>query len=60
MLSKKQKLIKRFIDIIGSSIGIVIFIIPIFILIVISTIVHQEFGVFFQKRVGKNAKIFTV
>jgi lipopolysaccharide/colanic/teichoic acid biosynthesis glycosyltransferase len=60
MLSKKQKLLKRFIDIIGSCIGIVIFTIPIFSLIVISTIVHQEFGVFFQKRVGKNAKIFTV
>lgn len=60
MLSKKQKLLKRFIDIIGSCIGIVIFTIPIFSLIVISTIVHQEFGVFYQKRVGKNAKIFTV
>jgi lipopolysaccharide/colanic/teichoic acid biosynthesis glycosyltransferase len=60
MLSKKQKLIKRFIDIIGSCIGIVIFTIPIFILIVISTIVHQEFGVFFQKRVGEHGEIFNV
>jgi lipopolysaccharide/colanic/teichoic acid biosynthesis glycosyltransferase len=60
MLSKKQKLLKRFIDIIGSCIGIVIFTIPIFSLIVISTIVHQEFGVFFQKRVGRNAFFFTV
>ena len=60
MLSKKQKLLKRFIDIIGSCIGIVIFTIPIFSLIVISTIVHQEFGVFFQKRVGRNAIFFTV
>ena len=60
MLSKKQKLMKRFVDIIGSCIGIVIFAIPIFILIVISSIVHQEFGVFFQKRVGENAKLFTI
>tara|TARA_B100000768_G_scaffold175388_1_gene186742 strand:+ start:583 stop:1179 length:597 start_codon:yes stop_codon:yes gene_type:complete len=60
MLSTKQKRTKRCVDLLLSSIGIVIFTLPIFILVIISTIVHQEFGVFFQKRVGKNAKIFTV
>ena len=60
MLSIKQKRTKRYVDFLLSSIGIVIFTVPIFILVIISTIVHQEFGVFFQKRVGKNAKIFTV
>lgn len=60
MLSIKQKRTKRCVDLLLSSIGIVIFTVPIFILVIISTIVHQEFGVFFQKRVGKNAKIFTV
>jgi lipopolysaccharide/colanic/teichoic acid biosynthesis glycosyltransferase len=60
MLSTKQKRTKRCVDLLLSSIGIVIFTVPIFILVIISTIVHQEFGVFFQKRVGKNAKIFTV
>lgn len=60
MLSIKQKRTKRCVDLLLSSIGIVIFTLPIFILVIISSIVHQEFGVFFQKRVGKNAKIFTV
>ena len=60
MLSTKQKRIKRCVDLLLSSIGIVIFTVPIFILVIISTIVHQEFGVFFQKRVGKNAKVFTI
>ena len=60
MLSTKQKRTKRCVDLLLSSIGIVIFTLPIFILVIISSIVHQEFGVFFQKRVGKNAKIFTV
>jgi len=60
MLSIKQKRIKRCVDLLLSSIGIVIFTVPIFILVIISTIVHQEFGVFFQKRVGKNAKVFTI
>ena len=60
MLSIKQKRTKRCVDLLLSSIGIVIFTVPIFILVIISTIVHQEFGVFFQKRVGENAKIFTV
>jgi len=60
MLSKKQRLTKRFVDIILSFIGIVIFTVPIFILIIISTIINQEYGVFFQKRVGENATIFTI
>ena len=60
MLSIKQKRIKRCVDLLLSSIGIVIFTVPIFTLVIISTIVHQEFGVFFQKRVGKNAKVFTI
>jgi lipopolysaccharide/colanic/teichoic acid biosynthesis glycosyltransferase len=60
MLSTKQKRTKRCVDLLLSSIGIVIFTIQIFSLIVISTIVHQEFGVFFQKRVGRNAIFFTV
>ena len=60
MLSNKQKLIKRLIDFFLSLIGIIIFIIPIFILFVVSTIVNKEFGFFFQKRVGENGELFTI
>lgn len=60
MLSKKQKRIKRFTDIILSFIGIIIFIIPIFILFLISTLVNKEFGIFFQQRVGENGSIFKI
>ncbi|ARV05964.1 hypothetical protein BTO04_04280 [Polaribacter sp. SA4-10] len=60
MLSHKQKLIKRFSDFFLSLIGIVFFIIPIFILFIISTIINKELGVFFQKRVGQNGKLFTI
>ena len=49
MLSQKQKLVKRIIDVFLSFIGIVFFIIPILILVVISTIINKEFGIFFQK-----------
>lgn len=60
MLSQKQKRIKRLIDFFLSVIGIVFFIIPIFILFIISTVINKEFGVFFQKRVGENGKLFTI
>lgn len=60
MLSKKQKIIKRFIDLILSFIGIVIFIIPIFVLFLISTLINKEFGIFFQPRVGQNGSIFRI
>ncbi len=60
MLSARQKNTKRIVDIFISLIGIIIFIIPIFILVLISTFYLREFGVFTQKRVGKNAKLFTI
>lgn len=60
MLSFRQKIIKRIVDIVLSLIGIVIFIIPIFVLVIISTISNKEFGVFTQKRVGQKGKLFTI
>ncbi|TVZ55179.1 lipopolysaccharide/colanic/teichoic acid biosynthesis glycosyltransferase [Lutibacter sp. Hel_I_33_5] len=60
MLSVKQKVIKRFIDIIFSLSGITLLIIPISILVLLSTIINNEFGIFFQKRVGEKGVVFTI
>ncbi len=60
MLSLRQRIIKRVFDIFISLIGIVIFIIPIFLLMILSTILHKEFGIFTQKRVGQFGKTFTI
>lgn len=60
MLSLKQRILKRLLDIFLSLIGIMLCIIPIFVLFIISTIVHKEFGFFVQKRVGKKGKLFLI
>ena len=60
MLSQKQQIVKRFVDIVLSLIGIVIFAIPIFVLVIISSFENKEFGIFRQIRVGRNAKLFTI
>lgn len=60
MLSFKQRVVKRVLDIFMSIIGIILFIIPIFILVILSTIINKEFGIFTQKRVGKEAKLFSI
>jgi len=60
MLSKKQQIVKRIFDLVFSFIGIVIFLLPILILIVISTISTKKFGLFSQRRVGQHARMFTM
>ena len=60
MLSLKQRILKRILDIFISLIGIIIFIIPIFILVILSTIINKEFGIFTQKRIGINANPFFI
>ncbi len=58
MLSKKQQIIKRVFDIILSVIGLFVFLIPMFILTIIASVSTKSFGVFSQKRVGKDAVLF--
>ena len=60
MLSLKQQRIKRVFDIIVSLVGIIVTLTPLVLLVIISSISTKSFGIFFQKRVGKNAKIFTL
>lgn len=60
MLSYKQQIIKRFVDIVFSLLGITLSLVPMLTLIITSTISTKSFGVFYQKRVGRNAKLFTM
>ncbi len=57
-MSTFDKFIKRSFDIFLSSVGIVIFLLPIIFLWGVSSLDTKLNGFFFQKRVGKNGKIF--
>jgi len=59
-LNKKQEFIKRSFDFFFSLIGLVFLIVPILILIVLATISTKKNGLFWQQRVGKQAKLFTM
>jgi lipopolysaccharide/colanic/teichoic acid biosynthesis glycosyltransferase len=59
-LNKNQQLIKRLFDLFFSFIGILVFIIPILVLVVLATISTKKFGLYTQLRVGKNAILFTM
>ena len=60
MLTKKQHHIKRIFDIIFSFFGLIFLIIPILILIIISSFSFNDFGLYQQRRVGHNSKLFTI
>ena len=60
MLSQEQQIIKRGFDIIASLFSLIIFLIPIFILILIASISTRHFGLFTQTRVGWRARSFTM
>jgi len=60
MLSRKQRIAKRFFDIVLALFGIIIFIFPMVIFVILASISTKSFGIFSQKRVGKNAKLFTL
>jgi len=58
MLSNKQQISKRLFDIYLGIIGLIIFLIPMLIFIIIASFSTKSFGIFSQNRVGKNAKLF--
>ena len=60
MLTQEQLIGKRVFDIVVSLIGLFFLSIPIIILIVISSFSCKRLGIFFQQRVGRNAKLFTI
>ena len=59
-LNNSQEMLKRLFDLFFSFIGILIFLIPILLLIALSTISTGKFGLYTQLRVGKHAKTFTM
>ena len=60
MLSKKQLITKRILDIILSVMGIIILGIPIVIFILLASVSTKQFGLFSQRRVGQHAKLFNI
>ncbi len=60
MLTRKQKVIKRIFDLVLVVVCIVIFIVPTIILVLLASFSTRSFGIFSQKRVGKDSKLFTL
>ena len=60
MISQKQLLIKRIFDLVLSLILIPIVIVPLFVLVIVSSIDTKAYGIFTQKRVGQHAKLFSI
>ncbi len=58
MLSKRQQLIKRTFDLSIALVGLLVLLIPLFLLILIARIDTGLSGVFSQERVGKEGQIF--
>lgn len=60
MMSKRDIVLKRSFDVSFSVIGLLVFTIPIIILVIISTISFQKFGLFRQIRIGLHGKKFWI
>lgn len=58
MLTDGQQLLKRVFDVIISFFGLLLFIVPIFLMLLIARIDTGLNGLFIQNRVGKNGNIF--
>jgi len=56
----KQKIIKRLFDIVFSVLGILLLGWIIILLIILTTIDTNSFGLFYQKRIGFNGKVFYI
>lgn len=60
MINRKQLFVKRVFDVLLSLILIPFALIPVVILVIISTIDTKQFGVFTQKRVGQHGRLFNI
>ena len=60
MLSAKQQILKRVFDILLAIVLVPIVVFPLILLFVFTSLDASSFGIFQQKRVGKNAKLFTL
>ena len=59
-LNKRQQFVKRIFDLFFSFFGLMIFLLPILILMIFASFSTQKFGLFSQKRVGRNGKLFKI
>ena len=59
-LNKRQQFVKRVFDLFFSFFGLIIFILPILILMILASFSTKKNGLFSQKRVGENGKIFKI
>ena len=59
-MSKRDIVLKRSFDVSFSVMGLFVFTIPIIILVIISTISFQKFGLFSQVRIGLNGRKFWI
>jgi lipopolysaccharide/colanic/teichoic acid biosynthesis glycosyltransferase len=59
-MNSSGRVIKRIFDIILSSVGIILSFWVIILAFIIASIETKSFGLFIQKRVGKNARLFNV
>jgi len=59
-LKIKQKIVKRLFDIVFSILGVLLLSGMMILLIILATINTKSFGLFFQKRVGYQGKIFLI
>lgn len=60
LLSSGQKLIKRCFDIVCSAMLLLVFVLPILVLLLCATVDTRKFGLFCQKRIGRNGKQFVI
>ncbi|MDN3643633.1 sugar transferase [Lutimonas halocynthiae] len=59
-LNNHQKRLKRLFDLFFSFVGLLIFLVPIFILIILSTISTRKIGLYSQNRVGLAGLVFVM
>ncbi len=59
MLSKRQHFIKRTFDLVISLVLLLLLLFPILLLIILATFSTQQFGLFFQKRIGEKGVPFS-
>ena len=59
-LNTRQRFVKRVFDLFFSFFGLLFFLIPIVILIIIASFSTRNFGLFRQIRIGENGKLFKI
>lgn len=59
-LNTKQQFVKRVFDLFFSFLGLVVFMVPISVLMILASISTKKFGIFSQNRIGVNGEFFKI